>query len=169
MARSFLISNTPRCLTPGHQAGDDVASALAKRAEKIISHMNEDHADSIKAYLRHFCKLDAEGGELTAISEQGMTMTATLADGTVKSGVFLAYSGGPLKSAGLIRPAVVAMHREAYDALGFGYKLENGYYQSIAGHIVNGIAKSQKAQLTIGAILAGVVAVGMYVRSRRQS
>ena len=131
--------------------------------------MNEDHADSIKAYLRHFCKLDAEKGELTAISEKGMTMTATLVDGTVKSGVFLAYSGGPLKSASSIRSVVVAMHREAYDALGFGYKLDNGYYQRIAGHIANGIAKSQKAQIAIGAILVGVVAVGLYVRSRRQS
>jgi putative heme iron utilization protein len=50
------------------------------RAQSMIAHMNTDHADSLKAYLRHYTRLhDAATGELTAISLSGMTITATLA------------------------------------------------------------------------------------------
>jgi hypothetical protein len=47
---------------------ESVEDALSKRAAKIVTHMNDDHGDSLKAYLQHFKQLDAIKGELTQIS-----------------------------------------------------------------------------------------------------
>jgi putative heme iron utilization protein len=49
-------------------------------AERIIKHMNNDHADSISLYLRHYSKLSASsarGAIMTDISLSAMTFETT--------------------------------------------------------------------------------------------
>jgi hypothetical protein len=147
---------------------ESVEDALSKRAAKIVTHMNDDHGDSLKAYLQHFKQLDAIKGELTQISVEGMTLKATLANETVVTDVFIPYSSGPLKSAGEIRTVVVAMHKDAYNALGISYKLQNGYYESIAGHVAKAFAKNTTAQVAVAGAVA-LIGMGLFLRYKRQN
>merc|ERR1719321_1348530 len=62
------------------------------------------------------------------MSSEGLTIDATLEDGEVKPGVFVPFTR-QLEKASDIRPIVVDMHHEAYHALGWCYKLKEGYYK----------------------------------------
>lgn len=67
----------------GHAAAPAAAGAGAGAAnlseadvERIISHMNEDHLDSVLLYVRHFAKRsDAVSARLKSINAQGMNIT----------------------------------------------------------------------------------------------
>lgn len=143
-----------------------VQLALDKSSQRIITHMNADHGDSIKAYLHHYAGLDtAAEGELTAISVEGMTIKATLQCGRTVADVFVPYASGALKSAGAIRPVVMAMHKEAYGKLGVAYRLQNGYYTAVAGHVFGALKKSRTAQVSITAtVVVAAYGVNRYLR-----
>jgi len=145
-------------------ASTSVQLALDKSSQRIITHMNADHGDSIKAYLRHYAGLHtAARGELTAISVEGMTIKATLQCGRTVAGVFVPYASGALESAGAIRPVVMAMHKEAYGKLGVAYRLQNGYYT--AGHVFGALKKSRMAQAGITAtVVVAAYGVNRYLR-----
>jgi hypothetical protein len=151
---------------PSADDGNKVQLALEKSAQRIITHMNADHGDSIKAYLHHYACLDtAVKGELTAISVVGMTITATLECGKTVADVFVPYASGALESAGAIRSVVVAMHKEAYGKLGYLYRLQNGYYTTAAGHIIGALKKSRKAQVGVTAmVVVAAYGVNRYLR-----
>ena len=83
-------------------------------AERIIKHMNNDHADSISLYLRHYRKLSASsarGAIMTDISLSAMTFETT--DG--KTHIILLKP--PMASFAEARTRSVDMDREARSAL----------------------------------------------------
>ena len=138
---------------------EKVNSDLAKRADKIITHMNLDHEDSIKAYLRYYAKLgDATGGKITSISSAGLTLNATLlpqnteSKERIKEGIFVAYPSGKLENAAHAKTVLIEMHKEAYSKLGIRYKLENGYYKMIVGFIWMAFTKSKRAKIIISSV-----------------
>lgn len=139
---------------------EELESSLAASKNRIVTHMNEDHGDSLLVYARHFGRLDeATASLITDLSAKGMTLDVTLAD-TRKETIFVPYSR-PLSSAKDIRPVVVEMHHEAYNALGFLYKLRNGYYSSVA--------KNPKARLSALVAAAAVTGLVFMISRRRHS
>mmetsp|Transcript_17718 Transcript_17718/g.48927 ORF Transcript_17718/g.48927 Transcript_17718/m.48927 type:complete len:177 (-) Transcript_17718:99-629(-) len=115
----------------------DLESSLAAAKERIIIHMNDDHADSLLAYARHYAqKATATVSRLQDLSVQGLTMNITLEGGKTEQ-AFVPFTR-PLGHAGEIRKIVVEMHHEAYNALGFVYKLRHGYYGSMLKHAMEG-------------------------------
>jgi putative heme iron utilization protein len=60
----------------GHAPASAAAGLSAADVERIVSHMNEDHLDSVLFYVRHFAKRnDAASARLKSIDAQGMDIT----------------------------------------------------------------------------------------------
>ena len=101
---------------------------LSKSAARVITHMNDDHPDSLVAYAAFYGKLrDARSARMTALTTRGFELEVTMADGAVKQGVLIKYTE-PLRSAGQVRKLAVAMHFEAYNKLGIAFKIRNNFY-----------------------------------------
>ena len=92
----------------------DQASKDAAAKQRIITHMNNDHADSLSLYLQHYSKLSArtaKGAVMTDISLSAMTFQAT--DGKTH----IIPLKPPMKSFADARTRSVDMDREARSAL----------------------------------------------------
>jgi hypothetical protein len=136
----------------------ELEADIAKSAGRVMRHMNNDHEDSIVAYVLAFASgvegtdplIDKEEillknfqkGRLAIVSAQ---MTTVDADGflvevkaieevgaapLVLSNVRVPYDE-PIKSAKDLHHTAVSMHRKAYDKLGVWYKTKNGYYKQV--------------------------------------
>mmetsp|Transcript_27009 Transcript_27009/g.89653 ORF Transcript_27009/g.89653 Transcript_27009/m.89653 type:complete len:151 (+) Transcript_27009:75-527(+) len=148
----------------------DLQTDLAKSAQRVLKHMNEDHEDSLLVYAHFFARLDtATSAKVTALSASGLELEVVLSSGHVMPGVNIPYSR-PLKSAGDLRKVVEEMHSEAYNGMGMAYKLQTGYYpQSIKAawtHMPNSAKNGAMAAAV--AVALGAVAV-VYTRRRRLS
>lgn len=55
---------------------------LLPAAERILTHMNDDHADALVAYCRAFADLQPASARMTGVDRYGMDVLAVLADGT---------------------------------------------------------------------------------------
>jgi Protein of unknown function (DUF2470) len=111
--------------------------------------MNEDHADSIKAYALAFGEFNnnnnnntddvdveddntaIESAKLTGLDRYGFWLEVTLKDGSKIENVRVPYQGS-IKSSKDLHMEAVSMHRLAYDKLGIKYKIQNGYYKQVA-------------------------------------
>ena len=92
---------------------NDILSAAD--IERIVSHMNEDHADSILAYVHHYGALPlATDAKLLNLSETAMQIEAQI-DG-VSRHVVIPFSS-PLLSAQHAHVAMVQMSKEAKRSL----------------------------------------------------
>jgi len=92
----------------------DQASKDAATKQRIIKHMNGDHADSLSLYLQHYCNLSARstrGAVMTDISLSAMTFITT--DGKTHTIPF----SPPMASYADARTRSVDMDREARSAL----------------------------------------------------
>ena len=87
------------------------ADPLASSAERILSHMNEDHADALLKYARVFTRAhDAERATMTAIDRHGFEMTVTSPSGIGPARIAF---DAPLTSAEDARVKLVALVRAA--------------------------------------------------------
>lgn len=96
---------------PREQAAPAAAAFEGLRpadVERIISHMNEDHLDSVLLYVRHFAKReDAVAARLSSIDSEGMGIT-------LDSGETLVIPfREPLKNAHDAHMTLVSMSKEA--------------------------------------------------------
>jgi hypothetical protein len=92
----------------------DQASKDAASKQRIIKHMNGDHADSLSLYLQHYCKLSARtarGAVMTDISLSAMAFRTT--DGKTHT----IPLKPPMTSYAEARTRSVDMDREARSAL----------------------------------------------------
>ena len=104
---------------------------LAGMAGRVVKHMNEDHGDSCLAWAHHYAKMPAAtSAKMTGVTPSGFTLDVTLPDGLVKSAT-IPYSP-PLTEAKQVRKVAVAMHFEAFNALGMWYKLKMGFFSGAA-------------------------------------
>lgn len=93
----------------------DQAAKDAASKQRIVTHMNADHQDSLIRYLEHFCNLSSYAAR-----------NAKLVDVTFDSLTILSSDGSPhsisikpsMNSWSEVRPRVVAMDAEAVAALG---------------------------------------------------
>ncbi|WP_052361996.1 DUF2470 domain-containing protein [Geminisphaera colitermitum] len=84
--------------------------------ERILEHMNEDHADANLNYVRHFGSLPAAiAARLTDLDANGIYLEATLPGGEVRP-VFIAFAQ-PLASSADAHPVLVEMAVAAAGAL----------------------------------------------------
>lgn len=101
---------------------------LAKSATRVITHMNDDHTDSLLAYAAFYAGLqNATSARMSGLTSKGFELDVTLIDGTVKKGVLIPYTT-PLKSAGEVRKLAVSMHFAAYNGMGIIFKIKQNYY-----------------------------------------
>jgi putative heme iron utilization protein len=87
-----------------------VASALAPIEQGAVQHMNEDHADAVSLYARHFAGAGEAEWQLTGIDPDGLDIAA----GDQVRRVFFP---SPLAAAAEMRPMLVDMARTARAAL----------------------------------------------------
>ncbi|HUR75264.1 MAG TPA: DUF2470 domain-containing protein [Sporichthya sp.] len=97
-------------------AADDYAAAepdpLLDVADRILGHMNTDHADALVAYCRVFAGMDdVESATLVGVDKYGMDLLATLAGGHRQAG--RVSFRAPVTSADQVRAATVELLREA--------------------------------------------------------
>jgi len=159
----------------GGDGDSNVDADLAKSRDRIITHLNNDHGDSLLAYASHYAKLTgATAARLTDLSSKGFTLDVTVS-GQVRTGVFIAYPR-PLLDAKEIRAISVEMHHEAYTSLGLLYRLRHGYYKSKAlmqveklGLIKHHGGLTRSGQLAVGAATVGAVAVAAMLVQRARS
>jgi len=88
-----------------------VAEALAAGEAGAVAHMNADHADAVALYARHYGKAASGSWTLTGIDPDGLDLA--LGDKILRIGF-----PAPLKDAGEMRKALVAMAAECREALG---------------------------------------------------
>lgn len=148
---------------------------LQKRAPRVIKHMNDDHVDSIIAYVLAFgncprCdESTIETACLTGLDRTGFFVQVTLKNnrGTVDN-IHIPYQS-PVTSPRDLHMEAVRMHRQAYDQLGVAYKLRHGYYQQVTKMIAFHGYKQVKANptTTLTAVAAVVVAGVLAWRRRR--
>ncbi|ORY77017.1 hypothetical protein BCR37DRAFT_383014 [Protomyces lactucae-debilis] len=84
--------------------------------QRIMKHMNEDHADSLSAYLQHYHGLstgEIKQAQLTDLSDEGMYITPDTAAGHS----YLVKFTPPLQNLEGIRPRVIAMAKEAQEGI----------------------------------------------------
>jgi heme iron utilization protein len=92
------------------------ADPLGAAAAGIIAHMNADHADAMVLYCKAFSKAtDITAASMTGVDRYGFEMSAKTAEGPRP--VRLAFSR-PVSSADEVRPALVAMVKDARARLG---------------------------------------------------
>ena len=83
----------------------------AEDVSRIIDHMNDDHADSVLAYVRHFAQLpEASAARLLSVDHHGMDIEAEISGG--KRRVRVAFDP-VLVSAHDAHMTMVRMSREA--------------------------------------------------------
>jgi putative heme iron utilization protein len=83
-----------------------VAAELAGAEQGALDHMNADHAEAVAAYARHFAKARDGDWRMTGIDPDGFDLA--LGDATCRT-----FFREPLREAAELRPALVAMAREA--------------------------------------------------------
>eukprot|EP00929_Paragymnodinium_shiwhaense_P006856 TRINITY_DN11080_c0_g1_i1.p1 TRINITY_DN11080_c0_g1~~TRINITY_DN11080_c0_g1_i1.p1 ORF type:complete len:152 (-),score=29.78 TRINITY_DN11080_c0_g1_i1:513-968(-) len=115
----------------------DLAAGLAKAADRVVNHMNDDHLDSILAYAHFYAKMpDATSAKLTGLNEKGFVMDVVRGNGDMEKNVLVPYNT-TLKSPGDLRKVAVSMHQEAYNGMGITYKLARGYYSGGVKQVIN--------------------------------
>ncbi len=130
-------------------------ASVAKSASRVIKHMNEDHEDSLVAYVLAFATgvegtdptkdkedallrnvqkgmLSISSAKMTEVDVDGFVIEITLLENPgsntlVLSNVRVPYHQ-PIQSARDLHHTAVAMHEMAYDKLGIWYKTKTGYY-----------------------------------------
>jgi len=94
------------------------ADPVAAAAERVLSHMNEDHTDALLAYARAFtAATDATQAVMTAVDRYGFEMTVTTPRGA--GPVRLGFEQ-PLTQPAQAREALVALFHAAQAKLGHG-------------------------------------------------
>ena len=91
-------------------SSEELKADVEKSVKRVMTHMNDDHADSVKAYARAYGgEPDAAAAVITGLTVDGFVLAVTMADGTVKDGVLVRYTT-PLASAKDLHKVAVAMH-----------------------------------------------------------
>eukprot|EP00536_Pseudo-nitzschia_multiseries_P006847 jgi/Psemu1/304416/fgenesh1_kg.151_\ len=161
---------------------------IQKHAPRVTKHMNEDHEDSLVAYVLAFAT-GIEGGDnnsddedpsllakvrnrelaiasarLTALDTDGFLLEVAVVVGegdarrVLLSNVRVPYDR-PIKSARELHAIAVAMHRTAYDQLGVLYKVEHGYYRRVWEMAAHTAQKALAKRKRALVAVAGVVAM----------
>ena len=152
----------------GSMSRVELEADIAKHAKRVISHMNDDHGDSIKAYARAYGgEPKAESAVITSVNVDGFVLNVVLPGGVTKQGVLVRYTS-PLCSAKDLHKVAVAMHFSAYSKLGFAYRLSSGYYVTAAAMVWSHGSKAVMKRPCLSlAALGGVVAVAAAAANRR--
>jgi hypothetical protein len=138
----------------------------AKTVERVASHMNADHGDSMLAWVHYYAELpEAQSARITTITAAGWGLEVGFADGKVKS-VTVPFDR-EMKGPADLRKSAVAMHMEAFHGLGYMYKLKNGYYPNAANMAWTHMPKKVKTGLIVGVPV--VLALGIFAARRRVS
>ena len=107
---------------------------IQKSAPRVIRHMNEDHAASLKAYAlafgRHPDAAKTQSATLTGLDTEGFILELTLTDGSKVEDVMVPYDRR-IQSAKELHQIAVDMHLQAFDELGVVYKITSGYWSCI--------------------------------------
>ena len=150
-----------------HELTEAMASQLdaelAKSAQRVITHMNNDHEPSLVAWARFYAKLDAKAARMSGLTSSGFELDVTLADGSERKAVLIPHKP-PLESAAQVRKVAVALHFEAFNGLGVSYKLWNGFYQDAARQAWAHMPR--RARVAVVAMVAAVAAA-VALRLRR--
>lgn len=110
---------TPSILATVEDQSEENLFLSSERKKKIISHMNKDHSESLKAYLHFFNNMvHAASATMIDVDSEGMVVNVMLEDGSLTNDVrinFLRQLNDPKD----IRKMTVEMHKMAFKHLGW--------------------------------------------------
>ena len=141
----------------------ELHDSVAKSSGRVSKHMNDDHGDSLLAYAHFYAGLtSATKASVSKIDSEAMYLDVVVCEGDlckIKNEVKVPWKPA-LKNASDMRKSAVAMHKEAFNGLGFVYKVRKGYYNTV----VKMIWKHGKGTLIQvgGAIIGGLIGVVGY-------
>ena len=105
----------------------ELAADIAKEADHVITHMNDDHQSSILAYALVWggdgCE-DAASARISGLTTAGFVLSVALCGGGTKEGVLIPYSQ-PLTCAKDLHGVSIKMDLVAHCKLGLCYNLRN--------------------------------------------
>eukprot|EP00930_Biecheleria_cincta_P105365 TRINITY_DN98031_c0_g1_i1.p2 TRINITY_DN98031_c0_g1~~TRINITY_DN98031_c0_g1_i1.p2 ORF type:complete len:157 (-),score=27.92 TRINITY_DN98031_c0_g1_i1:3-473(-) len=148
-------------------ASADLSAQFEPHKERMITHMNEDHGDSLLVYAKHYanCK-GAIRAVITDMNTEGLFLDVFVPGGEIMAGVFVKYTR-PLTSVRDVRSIVVDMHHEAYNALGVAYKLQSGYYKT---QFSNSWKKNpMKKKVAMGAAAVSILGLSVFAYRKLQA
>ena len=169
----IIIADTNTKIFDEVNAAHEIEKDIQKRAPIVIKNMNQDHPDSLRAYVMAFgentrCAKETMEAKLIAMDRYGLFLDVTLNDGTILSKIRVYYQG-KVSSAKDLRTEAINMHRLAYFKLGIWYKIKNGYYQQLAKVSVLKACKEAKrkkfkilAIVIVIALFAAIVAIEIW-------
>ncbi len=98
----------------GHRTSKEVPLSSAD-ITRIVDHMNDDHADSVLAYVKHFAEIpEATAAKLLALNTSGMDIQTTI---NKKEELIRVAFDHPLQSSHDAHVTMVQMSKEAKKAL----------------------------------------------------
>lgn len=112
--RSVIVSKMSVPESNGQPSAEMLESRQAAMKNRIITHLNADHAFSLQIYLRHFCGVpekQASNAKLTDITNDHMIIES-------RAGRNLVPFEPPMKSFMEARERTVALHNQALKGLG---------------------------------------------------
>ena len=199
-----VVSTNPDATEDPVATNVKLEEQIAKSANRIIRHMNGDHGDSLIAYTLVFAtgvegsgtekdkedavlkniqkgKLTVTSARMTGVDMDGCLLEVTAvelgapeSEAVVLSNVRVPYDK-PLESPKDVKENLVAMHRRAYNELGYWYKVKSGYYQTAAKVVAfmcyQKIRKSAPSTPVVAgaAALATATAAAGYARHRSRA
>jgi len=189
------MSALEKSTTPDSDAGDKDATSkrakleadVAKSANRVMKHMNDDHEDSLVAYVLAFAtevegavdkedallknvlrgKLLIRSVKITTVDADGFLLEVRVVDkdADIASGDAMVLSNvrvpyhEPITEARQLHHTAVAMHRKAYDKLGIFYKAKHGYYQQVFKMIASVSYSKAKKMAPKTSVVAGAAAL----------
>ena len=134
----------------------DLLAGLAKSKGRICKHMNEDHEDSLLAYARFWHDRESTSARMIDVVPTGFILRIETPD-SVREGIEIKFTS-ELKNAGQVRKIAVAMHVEAFNGLGFLYKVRQGFYSRYAAMALKHMPRSVLFGAAVASIGIGLAA-----------
>jgi len=117
--KTSTISATSTTTSIVAPVDEEVSFFSSEKKKKIISHMNKDHSESLKAYLHFFNNMTmTTAAIMTDVDSRGMTVDVTLQDRTERKGIRIEFIR-PLDDPADLRKMTVEMHKLAFKELGW--------------------------------------------------
>ncbi|QDZ24941.1 hypothetical protein HOP50_15g74840 [Chloropicon primus] len=132
-------------------------------ASRAVAHMNDDHFESLVAWVHHYLKVPTH-----------LTLTDVILVDCTEEGMHLMVHGDwrlieypkecEVKTARDLRKVAVFMHNEAFSKLGLSYRIKHGYYGSTAAYLAE--KAKQNKHILVPALATAALALAYYRRMK---
>ena len=141
----------------------ELEKSLRASSARIRKHMNDDHADSCKAYAAAhgaggLLPDEIDSAVMIGLDSRGFTLRVSASKLSSPLEVLIPYPR-KLEKAAEVRKLAVEMHMTAYNTLGVGYKIRHNFYGNAAKQAWTHMPAKVKYPMAV--VLVGVLAASV--------